>query len=112
MTYYAARMLAAICITLGTFLPLNPACADQPRMQKAIELLEQAKTDAKPIPLLEKAKEHVENATPNKGGARPAAVNAIDEAIEAAKNGGKATKKINRAIELVQTGIERAKDNR
>lgn len=111
MNSHLTRIIAAACITLATSGQLNTvhAADKQPRMDKAIELLEKAKSDSKPIPLLQKAKEHVENATANKGGRRIAAIKAIDQAIEASTKGGKAEAKINHAIELLQEGKEKAR---
>lgn len=102
------RRLALLSITLGLFGSAVGADV-QPRMEKAIELLEKAKTDAKPVPLLEKAKEHVQNAPANKGGARPKAIKAIDAAIETANSGKSAVKKIDLAIEALKAGAEHAK---
>jgi hypothetical protein len=80
MKNHLPRIIAIACITLAAFgSPSAARAADnQPRMDKAIELLEKAKRDSKPVTLLEKAKEHVENASANKGGRRVAAMKAIN----------------------------------
>jgi hypothetical protein len=110
MKHKLTQTLSVVCLTFAAFCLLSPACrADQPRMDKAIELLQEAKTVKNPVPLLEKAKTHVENATTNKGGRRVAAMRAIDEAIEAANKGARTGPKINKAIELLEEGKEIAR---
>lgn len=110
MNHKIIQTLIIASLTLGVFCLLTPmsAAEKQPRMDKAISLLEEAKTDKKPVRLLEKAKEHVENAPANKGGRRIAAIKAIDEAIAAANSGSDAGAKIAEAIELLQEGKEKA----
>lgn len=106
------RTLLVACLTLATSCLLNQAHADQPRMNKAIELLEQAKTAKNPIELLEKAKTAVENATTGKGGRRFTAMNKIDKAIAAKKKGKNANPLIDEAIADLQEGKEIQKDKK
>jgi tetratricopeptide (TPR) repeat protein len=106
------RTLLVAFISLVTPCLLDQARADQPRMDKAIELLEQAKTAKSPIELLEKAKTAVENATTGKGGRRFTAMNKIDKAIIAKKKGKDANPLIDEAIADLKEGKEIQKDKK
>lgn len=107
MKHYLTRIIAVTCITFGILSPLS-AADNQPRMEKAVELLQEAKKSPTPIGLLEKAKDHLQNATGNKGGRKVEAVKTINQAIKIAKQGGKPDKEINHAIALVKSGIREA----
>ena len=111
MKKYTTRIMLVACLAFGTLGVMNTASAaeTQPRMEKAIELLNKAKDDPTPLPLLEKAKEHLQNAPANKGGDRVGAIKLINEAIDVAQKGGKPTVKINKAIQLIESGIEHAR---
>ena len=98
-----AIALTAALAMLGTFSPLN---AVEPRMEKAIQLLQQAQTAKNPVPLLEKAQEHLQNATGNKGGNRVEALKTIKQAIKAANKGGNVQAQIGQAITQAQAGID------
>jgi hypothetical protein len=100
------RILFVTCLTLAAMCLIVPAQADQPRMDKAIELLEQAKTAKNPVELLEKAKTAVENATTGKGGRRFSAVRKIDKAIAAKTKGKDANPLIDEAIADLKEGKE------
>ena len=106
------RTLLVACLTLAISCLLNQAHADQPRMDKAIELLQEAKTAKDPVAVLEKAKTHVENATTGKGGRRFTAMNKIDKAIAAKKKGKDPSKLIDEAIADLQEGKEIQKDKK
>ncbi len=108
MKHHLTRIIAAVCIALGTLSSLS-AAENQPRMEKAVELLQEAKKSPAPIGLLEKAKDHLQNATGNKGGNKVEAVKTINQAIKIAKQGGKPDKEISRAIAMVKSGIREAK---
>lgn len=92
-----------LCVMHAVFGTLN---AEEPRMEKAIELLQEARGADKPVPLLEKAINHLEKATGNKNGHRVAAIKTIKEAIRTAESGGKIRKQIGEAIKQVRAGIE------
>jgi hypothetical protein len=96
------RILVLICLTLGVCSTLN---AVEPRMEKAIQLLQQAQASPNPVPLLEKAQEHLQNATGNKAGFKVNAVKTIKQAIKAAQRGGNVQAQIGQAIAQVQAGI-------
>ena len=100
------KTILAASLALGVLAApvTSHAEREQPNMDKAIELLQKAKTEANPVPALEKAREHVKDAKHDKGGRRPEAVKEINEAIEIAKSGGKPEAKINHAISLVRSG--------
>lgn len=113
MNQKLALTLTAACLTLGTFCLPTPVHAEQPVMQKAIELLEQAKTAANPAAVLGKAKAHVERTNPgDRGGRRFAALNKIDKAIAAVNKGNDAGALIDEAIVALQEGIEIKNDNK
>lgn len=101
------------CLTLATFCLLNPVFASQPTMHKAIELLEEAKTAAKPAAVLEKAKRKVESTEPgDRGGRRYAAINKIGKAIDVVNKGNDATAIIDEAIGLLREGVEIKRENK
>lgn len=108
MTRFITRIITAVCLTLGALSPLN-AADNQPRMEKAIELLQQARESPAPSGLLEKAKDHLQSATGNKGGKRVEAVKTINQAIKIANKGGRPVAEINRAIAQVRAGIREAR---
>ena len=101
-------LVAAASVAISAFCVQTPAIADQPKMDRAIELLQEAKKSDKPIPLLHQAYQSVKNAAKNKGGRRLDAMPAIQEAIEIAKNGGNPEAKINHAIAMIHSGKDRA----
>ena len=100
---------ALIAATLLAAPVPAPADPQQPKMEKAIELLQQARTAANPIPLLKAAREHVKAARHNKGGRRPDAIETINEAIAAAEKGEKPEGKITKAIAQIRSGEDRAR---
>jgi ABC-type branched-subunit amino acid transport system substrate-binding protein len=102
MNHHLTRILAIVAIVLGMFSTLNAA---EPRMEKAIELLKQAQAASNPVPQLEKAMEHLQNATGNKAGFKVDAIKTIKEAIKKAKKGDNVRELIGKAIAQVQTGI-------
>jgi len=102
MNRHLTHILAIVCITLGTLSTLS---AVEPKMEKAVQLLQQAQSAPNPVPLLEKAKAHLQNATGNKAGFKVAAVKTINQAIQTAQRGGNAQAQIGMAIAQVQTGI-------
>ncbi len=114
MNHKLIQTLFITCLTLATFCLLNPAhAAEAPRMNKAIELLEEAKTASNKVAVLEKAKAHVENTEHgNKGGRRYSSINKIEKAIAAVNKGNDATALIDEAIALLGEGIEIQKGNK
>ena len=78
----------------------------QPQMQDAIRLLRQAQA-APCIEALQKAKFHLEKASQDKGGHRVRAIELIDQAIRAERNGfhPMASSKVEQAIFQVQKGV-------
>lgn len=108
MNHKFIPMLTIACLSFAAFCLPNPArAAEAPRMNKAIELLQEAKTSKQPVPLLEKAKTHVENTEHgNKGGRRYSSINKIEKAIAAEKNGKDAGALIDEAIVLLEEGKE------
>lgn len=103
MNHPILRIFTVLCLTFGLCSHLS---AVEPRMEKAIQLLQQAETAPDPVPLLEKARVHLENATGNKGGNKVAAVKTIKQAIKTAQKGGNAKPQIGQAIKQVQDGID------
>lgn len=106
------RTLIVASLTLAFTCTPDQARAEQPRMDKAIELLQEAKTAKDPVAVLEKAKTHVENATKGKGGRRVTAINKIDKAIAAKKKGKDVGALIDAAIADLQEGKEIQKDKK
>lgn len=102
------RVVVVLTALLSLLSPAH-AGAYQPKMQAALDLLEQAKASPEPIPLLEQAKSNLQEAAHNKGGRRLDAIEAIDKAIEVAKSGADPTGKISHAITMVKSGISRGK---
>ncbi len=113
MNHIVTRTLLVACLTLATFCLLNPAHAEQPKMNKAIELLQEAKTAKNPAAVLEKAKKHVESTEPgDRGGRRYVAINKIEKAIAAVNKGNDAGALIDEAIVALQEGVEIKKENK
>jgi len=109
MNQKSTRTLVLVCLALAASCLPNPvqAAENQPKMNKAIELLEEAKTAKNPSAVLEKAKNHVENIEPgDRGGRRYAAINKIEKAIAAVNRGDDSTALIDEAIVALQEGIE------
>lgn len=105
MSHSLTRGLAVLCITFTMIGTLN---ARQPRMEKALLFLEEAQSSPNPIPLLESAQLRLQNATGNKAGYRVKALRVIKSAIAIIRRGGDAQSQIDRAIVLVQLGIDNA----
>ncbi len=103
MNYYITRIITVLCITLATFGSL---IAEEPRMEKAIEFLQQAQSAPNPVPMLEKAMERLQNATGNKGGFKVNAIKTIKQAITTAQQGGNAQAQISQAIAMIEAGIK------
>ena len=113
MNHKLIQTLTIACLTLGAFCLLNPVHAEQPKMNKAIELLQEAKTAKNPAAVLEKAKKHVESTEPGeRGGRRYAAINKIEKAIVAVNKGNDAGAIIDEAIVALQEGVEIKKENK
>jgi hypothetical protein len=108
-------------LVAGSFLAPATVLAEAPKIDHAIDLLQQAKTSDKPLPLLEQARKTLKDFNPVNGtkataagiGAKKQANNsiaahehkqramhAIEEAIETAKGGADAKSKIDSAITL------------
>lgn len=102
MKHHLTRIITSLCILLGTLSTLN---AVEPRMEKAIQLLQQAQASPNPVPLLEKAQEHLQNATGNKAGFKVDAVKTIKQAIKQSQRGANVQAQIGQAIAQVQAGI-------
>jgi hypothetical protein len=103
MNHYPTRLLTLLTIALALLGTLN---AVEPRMEKSIELLQQAQTALNPVPLLEKARERLQNATGNKGGFKISAIKTIKQAIKTSQEGGDAKAQISLAITQIQAGID------
>lgn len=86
--------------------PSGAAEKPQPHMTKVLNILKKARDSARPLPLLERAKEHLESSTEKKG-RREDSIKAVDAAIEAVKKGVDPKSKITHAIALVNSGLER-----
>lgn len=112
MNHKLTRTLLAACLALATFCLLNQAHAEQPRMDKAIKLLEEAMTAKNAVAVLEKAKTAVENATTGKGGKRFNAMHKIDKAIAAKNKGKDAGALIDEAIAALHEGKEIQKNKK
>ena len=115
MNHKLTLTLVIASLTLGAFCLLNPAHAadGQPKMNKAIELLEEAKTAKNPAAVLEKAKKHVESTEPgDRGGRRFTAINKIEKAIVAVNKGNDAGALIDEAIVALQEGVEIKRENK
>lgn len=103
MKHHLTRTLTTLCLLLGMLSALN---AVEPRMEQAIQLLQQAQRSPNPVPLLEKAQNHLQNATGNKGGNKVDAIKTIKQAIKTAQRGGNARPQIGQAIAQVRAGID------
>lgn len=113
MNYKLTRTLFVACAAIATFCLLNPVHAEQPKMNKAIELLQGAKTAKNPAVELEKAKKHVESTEPGgRDGRRFTAINKIDKAIAAVNKGKDAGALIDEAIVALQEGVEIKKETK
>jgi len=98
------RLLILTCLAIA--LPGAMDAADnQPRMEKAVQLLQEAKTSATPAASMEKAKEHLQNATGNKGGNKVNAIKVLNQAIRTANKGGDPLPQIDEATQLIRAGI-------
>ena len=84
---------------------------DQPHMRAAIELLQAAKKAEMPLPMLNAARKHIRQASPNKKGERGDALAAVNEAIALATVGDrqKMEQKVNHAIAQLHSGMAKAK---
>ena len=102
MNHHITRLITVICLTLATLGTLNAA---EPKMEKAIQLLQQAQTAPNPVPLLEKAQNHLQTATGNKAGFKVNAIKTIKQAITTAQGGGNPQAQIAQAIATIQAGI-------
>ncbi|WP_146850548.1 hypothetical protein [Brevifollis gellanilyticus] len=94
---------------LSSLYGINPD--DQPRMRKAIEHLEAAKTAEKPLASLQAARKTLANARPNKEGERIDALGEVKEAIAYATTGDKPKmiEKIDKALGKIRSGIARSR---
>ncbi|MEQ1860399.1 MAG: hypothetical protein ABMA13_10725 [Chthoniobacteraceae bacterium] len=102
MNEYLIKIAFAVCIALAVLGSHTIVHAEQGHLEKAIGLLQTAKTDSAPLPLLRKAKDHIQDAKHNKGGRQANAIESINDAIEVAKQGGNPESKINLAIAVIQ----------
>ena len=80
-------------------------------MRAALELLQAAKESNNPLPMLNSAKQRLNNAAKNKGGERLEAIDYVEEAITKAKERDfdKMKQKINAAIANIHQGMGKAK---
>ncbi|MHA3773993.1 hypothetical protein ACXR0O_20875 [Verrucomicrobiota bacterium sgz303538] len=98
------RCLCAMLVIMAS----GDAWGCSPKLGNAIELLQEAKRVNDPVPLLQRAKKRIQHAVHNKGGRRPQAIEAINEAIQLTESGSNPELKINHAITLIHSGIDRA----
>ncbi len=90
----------------------TPAFADLPHLRKAIDDLQAAKESSNPMPLLQSARKHLNEANRgNKVGDRNDALDKVKEAIAELKAGDrkKMEQKINAAIANIHQGKDKAK---
>lgn len=101
-----------LVVTFAFAILLSPAHAlpPQPRMAKAIEELEAAKTAANPLPHLEAARKALKNARSNKEGQRLDAIGFVNEAIAYARAQarGDMLDRIDKAIGNTKSGMARS----
>lgn len=102
MKHHLTRILVVASFLLATVSTLH---AVEPRMEKAIQLLQQAQASPNPVPLLEKAQEHLHNATGNKAGFKVQAIKTIKQAIKQSQRGNNVQGQISQAIAQIQAGI-------
>ena len=97
--------------TIALHLTIGPALAEPPHMSAALELLQAAKKSDKPMPMLQAARKHLENAKKNKEGERVEALRDVKEAMAQAQVGDlkKMEQKINSAIANIHQGKDKAK---
>jgi len=109
-----SRVLGSTCIAILSLLPLTTAQAaaenTQPKMEKAVHDLQDAKQAKDPMPLLEAAKKALKHASKNKHGGRAAAIGLVDEAIQQATAGNmeKMRQKVDAAIANIHNGMSKA----
>lgn len=99
---------ALLLVGLATSLAL----ADLPQQRKALDELQAAKKADNPMPLLESARNRIQNANKgNKGGDKEDVIDKIDEAIKELKAGNKSKmeQKINAAIANLHQGKDKSK---
>ena len=108
----AIKLIVVICLAFLSSTRFLQAAAEekQPKMEQALHDLQEAKTAAEPIPLLENAKKSLKGAKHNKRGFRLEADGPIDKAIEEAKIGNKEkmVEKIDAAIAEVHTAMAKS----
>jgi hypothetical protein len=98
-----------LCTTLAVLFTMVPVFAEQPHMSAALELLQAAKKADKPLPMLNAAKKHLEDASHNKAGARKEAIAAVNDAIAELRVGDK--KKMLQKIDSAIANVHQGKDN-
>jgi len=113
MKSYTLKLIAVLCLAplLPGTISLQAALEEkQPNMENALHDLQEAKTAAEPIPLLEKAKKSLKESKHNKRGYRLDADAPIDKAIEEAKAGhkDKMVEQIDAAIAEVHTAMSKS----
>jgi len=112
MTTKPAKFILILCAAFLASVGMLHAAAEarQPRMEKAIDLLQEAKISAVPLQYLQSAKTVLEHAAHNKGGFRIVALEIVDRAIDAARSGDnpKMIVKINAAIANIHSGMAHA----
>lgn len=104
------RSLLIVTFAFACLLSPARALPPQPRMAKAIEELEAAKTAVNPLPHLEAARKALKNSRPNKEGQRLDAIGFVNEAIAYARSHarGDMLDRINKAIGNAKSGMARS----
>ena len=104
-------MKKVLMIIFAVTLLTNLAYSERPkqvRLEKALESLEKAKNEKgkKKIGHLRMAKKWLKEVKGYKGGHKPKAVTAIEEAIDNARDGESADDAISKAIHHIKKGIQ------
>jgi hypothetical protein len=108
--FFRCVLAALVCFAA---LALSSLALDQPHMRNTIDLLQDAKKSAHPLPLLEAAHHQLATAKHDKGGERKEALPILKEAIAEARAGDhqKMVEKIDHVIAKVHAGIFKGKNN-
>ena len=112
MKTHTFKLIVVVCLAFLSSMGFPQAALEekQPKMEQALHDLQEAKTAAEPIPLLENAKKSLKQAKHNKRGFRLEADGPIDKAIEEAKTGNKEkmVQKIDAAIAEIHTAMAKS----
>jgi len=107
-----SRILGFTCMVMLSPMSTVQGAAEntQPKMEKAVHDLQEAKQSKDPMPLLEAAKKALKHASKNKHGGRAAAIGLVDQAIQEAASGDKEKmrQKIDAAIANIHNGMSKA----